>query len=211
VVARVQGTTGALFLQNAASGSATRSGTPATSTDPLTFAYAGFHTYFPGLLDDVRIYNRALGDAEIGILYAGLPGASGVAATPGPGEIQVTWNPSPSPASSYTLLRGPDAGNLSPYQTGLSGTSFLDTNVVTGNSYTYAVVAQLSVGDSARSNTVAAVPDNIQPRYNDHSEGARDGRCGCGTAAGSFPVIPAATASILLLAVSRPRRRRIPG
>ncbi|GIW66911.1 MAG: hypothetical protein KatS3mg095_0809 [Candidatus Parcubacteria bacterium] len=44
-------------------------GTPYTSNDPLTFAYAGFHTFYPGFIDEIRIYNRALSDAEIKALY----------------------------------------------------------------------------------------------------------------------------------------------
>jgi hypothetical protein len=29
----------------------------------------GFGEYFPGLIDDVRVYNRALSDSEIKALY----------------------------------------------------------------------------------------------------------------------------------------------
>ena len=36
-----------------------------TSTDPLTFGAAGFHQGLFGLLDDIRLYNRALSDQEI--------------------------------------------------------------------------------------------------------------------------------------------------
>ncbi|MFH1657472.1 MAG: LamG-like jellyroll fold domain-containing protein [bacterium] len=42
---------------------------PYTSTDPVTIGYAGFHTFFSGLIDEVRIYNRALSSAEIQQLY----------------------------------------------------------------------------------------------------------------------------------------------
>ncbi len=40
-------------------------GTPVTSSDPVTIGYAGFHTFFNGIIDEVRIYNRALNDDEI--------------------------------------------------------------------------------------------------------------------------------------------------
>lgn len=44
--------------------------TPYTSNDPLTIGYAGYHTYFNGRIDEVRVYNRALSDSEIADMYA---------------------------------------------------------------------------------------------------------------------------------------------
>ena len=45
---------------------------PSTSSDPVTFGYAGYHHHFGGSLDDVRIYNRVLNTSEI----AGLAGST---------------------------------------------------------------------------------------------------------------------------------------
>jgi hypothetical protein len=72
------GTTGRIYINGVLDGTATRSGTPATSADPLTFGYAGFHTYHYGSMDEVRMYTRALSASEIAKLAAGRPlGVSG--------------------------------------------------------------------------------------------------------------------------------------
>jgi hypothetical protein len=72
------GTTGRIYINGVLDGTATRSGTPATSTDPLTFGYAGFHGYHYGSMDEVRMYTRALSASEIAKLAAGRPlGVSG--------------------------------------------------------------------------------------------------------------------------------------
>ena len=41
------------------------SGPARTSTDPVTFGYAGYYARLQGLLDEVHLYNRALGLSEI--------------------------------------------------------------------------------------------------------------------------------------------------
>ena len=56
--------------------SGTRNITAPTTTDPVTFGYGGWNDYYPGVLDDVRIYNRALTADEIAGLASlgnGLP------------------------------------------------------------------------------------------------------------------------------------------
>ncbi|MCF7907604.1 MAG: LamG domain-containing protein [Candidatus Omnitrophica bacterium] len=40
-------------------------GTPVTSADPLTVGYAGYHQYFRGSIDQVKLYDRALSGAEV--------------------------------------------------------------------------------------------------------------------------------------------------
>src|ERR1043165_7006784 len=44
---------------------------PGTSADPLTFGFAGFPAFWPGQLDDIRIYNRALSMSEVVYLANG--------------------------------------------------------------------------------------------------------------------------------------------
>jgi MYXO-CTERM domain-containing protein len=205
VVCRLNGTAAAIFLNNTASGTGTRGGAPSTSADPFTIADApGLHTFFPGLMDDVRVYNRALTDPEIGLLFNGLPGATAVTAAPAPSELLVSWTaPASGSTGFYTLLRGTSPATLAPYQV-VNGTSYLDTGLTPGTTYYYAVIAQLSVGDAAISNTASGVPDNNQPRYNDHEEGGKDRDCACGT-------LPASTApwtALLGLAAILGARRR---
>jgi hypothetical protein len=66
----VQGTTQQLYVNGKKEGSLTRPTPPPTSMDPLTIGAADFHQGFLGLLDDVRIYNRALTEPEIEQLAA---------------------------------------------------------------------------------------------------------------------------------------------
>jgi len=60
---------GKIFINDMIKQAGCSSASPYTSADPLTIGYAGFHKYFPGLIDEVRIYNRALSDEEIKTLY----------------------------------------------------------------------------------------------------------------------------------------------
>jgi PKD repeat protein len=66
----VSGSTVAIYINGALDASTTRAGTPGTSADPLTLCYAGYHGKFPGRLDDVRVYSRALSTADIALLLA---------------------------------------------------------------------------------------------------------------------------------------------
>lgn len=203
VTARISAATASIHLDGAPSGTAAKNGAAVVSADPVTIGYApGLHTYHNGLLDDVRIYNRALTDAEIQILYTGLPGASGVTVVPGPQELTISWTAAPSPASGYTLLKGTTPTNLAPYQTGLTGTSYVDNVVSFGVTYYYAVIANLSVGESAISPIASGVPDTVLPRYNDHEEGGKDGNCACGSAGDSGLSFILACSVLLLLTLA---------
>ncbi len=72
VACTYDGSTGRIYINGAPAGQQTVAGTPRTSTHPLTFGYAGFHTYLKGALDEVRIYNQVLGAGDV----AGLAGTS---------------------------------------------------------------------------------------------------------------------------------------
>jgi hypothetical protein len=52
-------------------GGATRNGDPGIAPDPVTFGHAGYHGFFAGQIDDVRLYHRALSMAEIAYLAEG--------------------------------------------------------------------------------------------------------------------------------------------
>ncbi|MCZ7636591.1 MAG: chitobiase/beta-hexosaminidase C-terminal domain-containing protein [Verrucomicrobia bacterium] len=65
------GATARIYINGTPAGQLTMSGvTPRTSNHPVTFGYAGFHTYLNGALDDVRLYDRALTAAEMADLAA---------------------------------------------------------------------------------------------------------------------------------------------
>jgi fibronectin type 3 domain-containing protein len=121
--------------------------------------------YFDGALDDFRIYSRALTVGEIAKFQTPLTAPTGLDATPGNAQVQLTWN-SVANATSYTLSRssnssGPFAAVAQPVDT-----SFTDTNVVNGGTYYYVVRAANFTGESPDSPLVSAqivslVPPNL--------------------------------------------------
>jgi RHS repeat-associated protein len=68
VTCTYNGSTAVIYLNGTAAGQQAITGTPKTSSHPVTFGYAGFHTYLAGCLDEVRIYNRALSAGEVSAL-----------------------------------------------------------------------------------------------------------------------------------------------
>jgi hypothetical protein len=71
VTCTVSGNVARIYVNGVLDAIGTRSGTPGTSAEPLTFALAPGQTDFNGRLDDVRIYNRTVSDVEIASLAAG--------------------------------------------------------------------------------------------------------------------------------------------
>ncbi len=69
VAASRRGDRAAIWIDGAKDVEGPRTGTPGASAEPLTFGFAGFHARYAGLLDDIRLYRRALGDDEIRALY----------------------------------------------------------------------------------------------------------------------------------------------
>lgn len=83
--------------------------------------------------------------------------------TPTTHSVALTWNASASPnVMSYNLYRSTGSGTLAKIASGLSNTSYTDSAVIDGRSYTYAATAVDSSGnESAQSNTaMATVPNN---------------------------------------------------
>jgi MYXO-CTERM domain-containing protein len=162
-----------------------------------------------GVLDDARIYNRALGTAEIQELEAGLPAPSGMNAAGGVLQTVLTWN---APAGfvgagayAYNVFRRTGGGAWTQIGTTAAGvTTFTDTTGAPGTTYDYAVTA-LSVGESGYSNVSSAASVNPAPRTNDHDEGLFDGKCSCGTATPQAPLLAAALAAALAFALRRKR------
>jgi hypothetical protein len=79
-----------------------------------------YNVPFPGLIDDARLYNRALSEDEIAYLYSGPPPILAIR-TAGPGTNIVSW---PAPANAWVLLQSPALGAAAtwshvppPYQT----------------------------------------------------------------------------------------------
>ncbi|MEN8906868.1 MAG: DUF2341 domain-containing protein [Clostridiales bacterium] len=69
VTATISGNAAKIFLNGESDSNGKRSATPATSSDDLTFGYAGFHTYYNGSLDEIRISDMARTDDWIKLEY----------------------------------------------------------------------------------------------------------------------------------------------
>ncbi|HVR96751.1 MAG TPA: M14 family zinc carboxypeptidase [Thermoanaerobaculia bacterium] len=90
---------------------------------------------------------------------AAVPGApGGLAATPGNGQISLTWTAA-SGATAYRVHRATASGG--PYttiQSNLAGTSFTNTGLTNGTTYYYVVTATNGVGEGPNSNEASATP-----------------------------------------------------
>lgn len=73
------------------------------------------------------------------------------------GDIYLAWQPTLG-ASTYSIQRSTNSGAFVTIATGLSGTSYIDSNVTHGNSYAYTVSGVNSTGQSLVSNTAYAHP-----------------------------------------------------
>ncbi|MCW8131075.1 MAG: LamG domain-containing protein, partial [Planctomycetota bacterium] len=86
LVGRYNGSTVQLFVDGALAGSVNATGNIQTTNDHLIIGAkrlgAPYGDYFRGQIDDVRIYNRGISDAEVAELYAGryAQGSTGAAA-----------------------------------------------------------------------------------------------------------------------------------
>jgi fibronectin type 3 domain-containing protein len=83
-----------------------------------------------------------------------------MANTPGRKSVLLSWTASTTPGVTYNIYRDTIAsvcvGTPTPYATGVTGTSFVDTNVTLGTTYFYNVSAVGSGGESACDGEVTA-------------------------------------------------------
>lgn len=160
----------AIWINGALSANAVRSGEPGTAADPLTFGFAGYHAYWAGQIDDVRVYNRSLSMTEIQYLAQGngppvAPTALAAAGTDGK-QATLKWTatttaPPAGTATFYVLKRSKVQGSgYVPVATALNGTSFTDTRPDTAATYYYVVTAVNVGGESSASNEVAVAPQS---------------------------------------------------
>lgn len=174
-------------------------------------AYGGYRWAAKGLIDDPRVYARALSAAEIQILALGVPRVASFTATAGVQQVTLDWTPPAAPAGystyAYAISRSIDGGAFTPLAN-VSGTSYVDTTATTPNgtgpSYTYQIVA-ISVAASGPLTSNSAIPTLPPPRTEDHDEGLLDGDCACGASAPGAPALGTLAAVALLLAFARRR------
>ncbi|GAB2943880.1 hypothetical protein GCM10027048_05770 [Hymenobacter coalescens] len=149
---------------------ATRAYTTGTigKADPLLLGNSAENKPFRDLLDDVRLYNYALGDAEIAHLLAGSPLVA-KATSPGPtdgatgvgyGTVPLSWSGS---AQTYNVLLGTSAATLAPVATGLTTPGFAAPNLTQLGQYFWRVDA-VRDGETAPGDVWSfAVADTVRP------------------------------------------------
>ena len=178
------GATLRLYVNGALVSSQTQTGTIATSANPLQIGGDSLYgQYFQGAIDEVRVYNRALTQAEIQAdmaapLGGGTPDTTPpttpsalVATASGTSAVNLTWTASTDNVgvSGYRVERCQGAGCNNFAQVGTpSGTTFADSGLSAGTSYSYRVRAADAAGNlSAYSNvssaTTAAGSDSTPP------------------------------------------------
>jgi hypothetical protein len=151
-----------------------------------------------GMIDDFRIYDRVLTQAQITALAGGFtePAApTGLMATPGLGQIMLTWNASAG-ATSYNLKYATSTGG--PYTTvPVAGTSYNHTGLPDTTTYYYVVSAIGTLGEGPNSPEISATtltPPPPPPRTGTN----RRSDCGCA----SIPVPGLWPWSLLALALA---------
>lgn len=82
---------------------------------------------------------------------------TGLAATPGSGQISLNWN-SVTGATSYVVYRGIISGSAAPFATGVLAANFKDTNATNGTMYFYRVAAMIGNISSLPTAQVSAMP-----------------------------------------------------
>jgi hypothetical protein len=116
---------------------------------------------FNGRIDDFRLYNHVLSGNEVASLAAGpLSAPTGLNASPGPAQIQLTWNAVPF-AASYTVRYATTSGG--PYATlatGLASPSFLHAGLNYGEVYYYVVEASNLGGTSPATAPLGTTPQS---------------------------------------------------
>jgi MYXO-CTERM domain-containing protein len=163
---------------------------------------------FNGLMDEARIYNKALTAGEISVLMNGQAPASALTGVPTFGSIALSWTAPPAIAGvtvTYAVYMSTSPGGPWTLVTqGVTGTSYT-VNGLSPQDYYFQVVA-VSVVASGPATSTSIRPPDPTPRTNDHEEGLLDGKCACGSSVGA----PAAGlwAALLALGTATLGRRR---
>ncbi|HEV8397109.1 MAG TPA: fibronectin type III domain-containing protein [Vicinamibacterales bacterium] len=85
-----------------------------------------------------------------------------LAASPGDSQVALSWNAAAG-ATSYNVLRSTTSGAEALVASGVTATSYTDTNLTNGTTYFYVVQAANAGGTSGNSNEVSATPSCQTP------------------------------------------------
>ena len=143
---------------------ATGTGSTQSLTAAASLRFGSLQTgmgFFQGSLDEVRLFNRALGHLEIAALYNDSstppPAPTDVSAAAANGQVTVSWSDSTG-ASSYVLWRSTSPGGPYSALASSSATTLTDVGLTNGVTYYYVVRAVNSAGQGAPSLEVSATP-----------------------------------------------------
>jgi len=159
--ATYDGTTERLYVNGTQAASLAISGTISTSTSPLKIGgNAIWGEWFDGLIDEVRVYNRALSAPEIqsdmnssisapDTVPPTVPGT--LTATGGLGQVSLNWGPATDNVgvTKYDLYRSSTSGftpSVSNRVAQPTGTSYIDSGLAAGTYY-YKVTAEDAAGN----------------------------------------------------------------
>jgi hypothetical protein len=207
VVGTWDGSTVQVYVNGTAGASGTFSGS-AASAYPFVIGILGDPYYtINGLIDDVRIYDRALAPQEISLLsqgYGGPPEApTGLQAAASNG-VTLNWD-AVEQAESYTIRRSTTSGSgYSDVATGVTAPHYVDAGRPSGTYY-YVVTAVNFLGSSPNSTEANATVSSSPTSSGGGSKGDDDSPCGLGTARVSGGGVLAAL-GLLALILSLPRR-----
>jgi hypothetical protein len=127
-------------------------------------------TYFKGLIDDLRIYSRALTASEVSALYTeggwtGVSSPTGLAATAGANQVSLSWTASPN-ATSYNVYY--KANSVTAAMTDIkapgsmiTGTTATITGLTGGTQYGFVVTALNGTQESPASLAASATPTSV--------------------------------------------------
>lgn len=112
-------------------------------------------------MDDVKIFDRALGSNEVTALFwdsaAPAPAPTNFIATAASGQVDLNWS-SVRGTIVYDVKRSTNPGGPFFSFTNLADTSCVDINVTNGTTYYYVVAAVNSLGDGTNSIIATATP-----------------------------------------------------
>lgn len=133
-------------------------------TDKYSWVPSVFNGFGDALIFDTNFQAKPAYTAMQAVLEAGLgtppPVPTGLQATAGQAQVQLTWNASPG-ATSYNVKRSTTSGGPYTVVGTPTTTSFTSTGLVNGTTYFFVVSAVNSNGQSANSAQVSATPQSV--------------------------------------------------
>jgi hypothetical protein len=154
MAATKQGGLTKLFINGVLVSTANGGTNPATSADPLTIGYAGFHAYHRGQIDEVRLWNAARTNQEILDNYnVGLSGTEN--------GLLAYYNMEEGQGTSLTDLTGNGHEGTIQGATWTASSTNLTGGSGSGNEVTLTVTDVN--GNSSSATAIVTVQDNIAP------------------------------------------------